>query len=132
MRVFRGVFNENGFPVIELEVQGNSSVPHKVKAIIDSGNNGYLTLPYIKAFPLGLILLGTSSAKMADGSSSLVLECQGHVTLGEKKVTTVIDVQPNGRVLIGTALLRDLNVDFVFNPKKPKVELHALDQEEVL
>lgn len=117
-----GTFN-NDQPKIEIEVSGTSENPKKVLALVDSGFNGYLTLPYVEAFPLGLILKGTASAILADGSSSEYFVCNGEVCVDGKCVSTGISIQPGGEILLGTKLLKELGKTFVLNCGRGRVEV---------
>ena len=99
---------EDGFPFIEIGVTGSGGNVTTFKVIVDTGFNGYLSLPYAVAFPIGLTLVGTGSGRVADGNFSPYLKCIGTVAYGDKKVPTVIDVQQNSRPLLGTALLKEL------------------------
>ena len=114
---------ENGNPYIEIEVSGITTEKKKIKALIDTGFNGYLSLPYIEAFPLGLVLNGIESFTMADGSTSHHFVCMGSVTIDGKEIVAPIDIQPSCAILAGTQLLKKLgkfmNIDF----KNDKVEL---------
>lgn len=114
---------ENDNPYVEVELNGVATDKIKVKALVDSGYNGYLTLPYIQAFPLGLILTGVQSSTLADGSISHHFVCIGSVTYDSKTVATTIDIQPNCNVLLGTKLLRLLGKTLIVDPVNNKVEL---------
>lgn len=113
---------ENGNPYIEIEIKGISDEQKKLKALIDTGFNGYLTLPYIEAFPLGLVLTGIQSSRLADGSISHHFVCIGTVIFDGKKITTPIDIQPECTVLIGTQLLKKLEKELHINFLSEKVE----------
>ncbi|HEC93772.1 MAG TPA: hypothetical protein ENI56_00120 [Candidatus Kaiserbacteria bacterium] len=113
---------DNDQPKIEIEVMGATG-PNKIEALIDSGFNGYLTLPYVLAFPLGLILIGIQSSTLADGKSSPHFICIGRICVDGKCVDTTIDIQPAGTVLIGTKLLKELKKTFVLDCAKGKVEI---------
>ena len=80
----------------------------KIKALVDTGYNGYLTLPYSEAFPLGLVLMGIESSKIADGSTTHHFVCFGRAKI-KKEVPIIIDIQPECNILIGTKLLKRLN-----------------------
>jgi predicted aspartyl protease len=123
----RGFF-ENGFPFIEIEVAGSSEKARKIKVIIDTGYNGYLTLPYAEAFPIGLTLDSIGSGKLADGSFSPYLNCIGTVIFGGKRVRTVIDVQSDCRSLLGTALLKEFGFIIKIDPIREAVELTQPNQ----
>lgn len=117
-----GTFN-NDQPKIEIEVAGINGKPVKIEALIDSGFNGYLILPYIIAFPLGLVLTGIQSNTLADGSSASHLVCIGKVCLDGKCIQTTIDIQPADIVLLGTKLLKELDKTFILDCKNSKVEI---------
>jgi clan AA aspartic protease len=120
-----GVF-ENGFPWITIEVIGSSEQSVKVPVIIDTGFNGYLSLPYAIAFPIGLTLEGTGVGKIADGSFTPFLKCIGTIQYGETRVRTVIEVQPDCRPLLGNALLKELGRSLHIDPIKNTVTLEEL------
>ncbi len=117
-----GTFN-NDQPKIEIEIIGASGHSEKVDALVDSGFNGYLTIPYTIAFPLGLILMGIQSSTLADGKSSSHFVCIGSICVDGKRVNTTIDIQPEGTILIGTKLLKELKKTFVLNCAEGKVEI---------
>lgn len=114
---------ENDQPRIEIEVRGANGSPKRLTALVDSGFNGYLTLPYIEAFPLGLILTGIQSNTLADGSSATHFVCIGQICLDGKCVTTTIDIQPANIVLLGTKLLKELGKIFVLDCFNERVEI---------
>ena len=114
---------DNDQPKIEIEVKGINGNPKKVVALIDSGFNGYLTLPYIEAFPLGLVLNGIQSNTLADGSASSHLVCIGQVCVDGKCIATTIDIQPANIILLGTKLLKELGKTFVLDCINGKVEI---------
>jgi predicted aspartyl protease len=114
---------KHGFPWMEIEVVGNTQTLRKISVIIDTGFNGYLTLPYTEAFPIGLTLEGIESATVADGNFSPYLKCNGTVICGDKRMRIVIDVQQNCRPLLGTALLKELGCAVSIDPIKETVVL---------
>lgn len=109
---------ENKGPHIDIEIYGVlKESKKKIKALVDTGFNGFLTLPYVEAFPLALVLTGVQSSTLADGSTSHNFVCLGTVLIGDVEIFVPIEIQPNCPVLIGTQLLekvgKDLFVDFV-------------------
>lgn len=117
-----GTFN-NDQPKIEIEVKGVNGVSKKVVALVDSGFNGYLTLPYLEAFPLGLILTGIQSNTLADGSQSSHLVCIGQICVDGKCINTTIDIQPANIILLGTKLLKELGKTFTLDCPNGMVEI---------
>lgn len=72
-----GRFNEFFLPVVEIEVRGTGE-PKTLEAVVDTGSNGWLQLPYKEAFPLGLVLSGVEDGTtMADGHISHNFVCKG-------------------------------------------------------
>lgn len=117
----RGDF-EDGFPFIDIEVEGEGGKPEPLRALIDTGDNGFLTLPEATAFKIGLKGKGVQSATLADGGSVAYLEHEGTIIIGGHRVKAIIDVQQKGRVLLGNATLKAIDATFHFNAKKGTVE----------
>lgn len=66
-----GTVNADYEAVIRLHVQGPTGHAHEVDAIIDTGFNGFLTLPPALVTALGLIRLSRGRALLANGSEEL-------------------------------------------------------------
>ena len=64
-----GEVNDAYEAVISLIVQGPSGQSREVEAVIDTGFNGFLSLPSALATELGLPFLTYESALLADGNS---------------------------------------------------------------
>jgi clan AA aspartic protease len=110
--------------VTDIEVFGVAEdLQRKVTGVIDTGFNGYLSLPFVTAFPIGLILKGQQTYTMADGSLSNYLVCLGTVTFQGRSVVVPIDVQPSGPVLIGVQLLKKLDLEMKVQFSKSTFEL---------
>jgi len=90
---------------IEIEVSGAQPPAHQTEAVIDSGFNGYLTLPSYLIALLKLPYAGNRYAILGDGSD---------VTLDAYFVTVswygqdreVVVLQGDGEALVGMSLLR--------------------------
>lgn len=119
----RGSF-ENELPTIGLEIAGAlpDSPFQKISAIVDTGFNGYLSLPYVTAFPLGLLLTGMKASTVATGELAQHFVCIGTVKLGASAILTPIDIQPNCPVLLGTRLIKRLGKQLRIDFKKQIVE----------
>jgi predicted aspartyl protease len=63
-----GTVNADYEAVIRLHVQGPSGLAHEVDAIIDTGFNGFLTLPPALVTALGLIRLSRGRALLANAA----------------------------------------------------------------
>lgn len=117
-----GSFN-NRQPKIKISVQGTNEKPTEIDAIVDTGFNGYLKIPYITAFPLGLPLAGVESSTVSDGRTCENFICKGKVCIEGKCVDTSIDVSPAEIIMIGTGLLYELKKKLIFNAHVGHVEV---------
>lgn len=115
-----GTFS-NDQPIIEIEVKGVNS--KKMNALVDSGFNGYLQIPFTEALPIGLILAGVQSSTMANGQLSSHLVCEGQVCIDNKCIKTTIDISQANIVLLGTKLLKELEKIFILDCCTGKVEI---------
>jgi predicted aspartyl protease len=76
-------------------------------AILDTGFTGFICMPLLKALPLGLVLYGTTSVELADGSQSMKLTAKGTATCyGDSKVGVIILEPSANDILIGMDFLR--------------------------
>ena len=121
-----GHFN-NGSPHIEIEVSGPVGSNKKLLALIDTGFNGELQLPFQEAFPLGLLLVGTEDVSLADNSIRNCFICLGTVTLEGKTEIMNIMLQPTGDILLGTKLLEKLGKELVVDFVNKSVEVNNKD-----
>ena len=114
---------DNDQPTIEIEVKGVTGISRKINGLVDSGFNGYIQIPFVEAFPLGLVLAGVQANTLADGSTSSHLVCRGNVCIDGKCIETTIDIQQANIVLIGTKLLKELKKIFILDSCIGKVEI---------
>ncbi len=90
--------------VIELEVSGPGGPPQQIEAVIDTGFNGYLTLPSQLVSVLQLPFAGHRRGTLADGSvTRLDVYLASVVWHGRQK--DVLISQAAGTPLIGMSLL---------------------------
>lgn len=73
--MIEGVVNAGLEAVVTLPVRGPAGPAHEVEAVIDTGFNGYLTLPPTLAAELGLPVVGDGEAVLADGSEAAFDVC---------------------------------------------------------
>jgi len=108
----------SGCPIIEIEVNGPFGAPQKFTAMVDTGFSGYLSLPMLKAFPLGLILQGTMGITLADGTTHARLTARGMIKFdGKEEVGLVLLEWQNTDILLGMDFLakfgKQMTVDAV-------------------
>ncbi len=110
--MIEGFVNANLEAVVTLPLQGPAGQTREVDAVIDTGFNGYLTLPPTLAADLGLPVVGDGEAVLADGSEA-AFDVYGVTVLWDDESrhieTGAVGVDP----LVGMALLRshNLNID---------------------
>ena len=66
-----GTVNADYEAIVRLEVQGPTGQKREVDAIVDTGYNGFLTLPPHLITALGLIRQGRGRATLANGSEDI-------------------------------------------------------------
>ena len=94
--------------------------------MVDTGFSGFLLLPILEAFPIGLILRGTMPIVLADGTTQTKLTCLGHITFeGQTQIGLVIVEWQNMQVLVGMDFLRKFRQQLVVDPANGRVELTA-------
>jgi predicted aspartyl protease len=65
-----GSFDTSGSPTIDIDVLvWNTGVSRTITATLDTGFTGFLMLPMMAAFPVGLILHSTIDITLADSST---------------------------------------------------------------
>ena len=66
--MIEGFVNARYEPVISIPVQGLSGQEREIEAVVDTGFNGFLTLPPALVAELGLTFQGEGWATLANGS----------------------------------------------------------------
>ena len=101
-------------PYAEVSVKGRSGHAVSTTALIDTGFNGYISLPSDLVGSLGLSSSGVHVVELANSAEENVDLFFGEVTLGEL-VATVPILGIGSEATIGTGLLRShsLRIDFV-------------------
>lgn len=119
-----GSFNNVGSPTVEIEVSGPVTQPTKFTAIVDTGFSGFLLLPLLEAFPVGLILHTTMNVTLADGKTQTKLACLGRVFFdGQDEIGVVIIEWSSSDILVGMEFLQKFKKQLVIDPVNRKVEL---------
>ena len=99
-----GKINANREAIIQLEVIGSNQKREKVEAVIDTGFNGYLTLPNDLINYLKLQPAGSRRAALGDGNI-VVLDMYLAKALWHGQEQDVLALQADGGPLIGMSLL---------------------------
>ena len=99
---------------MDLVIQGPLGDATTVPALVDTGSNGFVSLPPEIIDDLALIPVGIDVVELADARSENVRLFRGAVTLGQHTFRTPIH-QIGDEPTVGTALLRSyqLSIDFV-------------------
>ncbi len=110
--MIEGVVNANLEAIVILPLRGPSGQTQEVEAVVDTGFNGYLTLPPMMMEDLELPVVGDGEAVLADGSEA-AFDVYGVTVLWDGQPmyveTGAVGVDP----LVGMALLdgHNLNID---------------------
>lgn len=99
-----GKITANREAIIELEVIGSNQRREKVEAVIDTGFNGYLTLPNNLIRYLNLQRAGSRHVTLGDGNV-VVLDVYLAMVLWHGQQREVLALQADGGSLIGMSML---------------------------
>ena len=104
--MIEGFVNANYEPVVSLLLQGPSGPAQEVEAVIDTGFNGYLTLPPALVSELGLPFRFRNAATLANGSEE-IFDVHGVTVLWGNRPRYVDADAVGPTPLIGMLLLAD-------------------------
>lgn len=105
--VWTGFFDKSGSPALKIRISGPFGSGVDFDAILDTGFSGFISMPLIRALPLGLMLYGTTSVELADGSKATKLTAKGKATVeGESRVGVVVLEPSSNELLLGMMFLR--------------------------
>jgi len=99
-----GRVTESREAVIDLEVVGQNQRKVRVEAAIDTGFNGYLTLPKATVNSLALQPAGNRIATLGDGNT-VILEVYLAAVIWNDQEREVLALQAEGGALVGMSLL---------------------------
>ena len=99
-----GKVTERREAVIDLEVIGQNQRKVRVEAAIDTGFNGYLTLPKATVSSLALQPAGNRIATLGDGNT-VIQEVYLAVVIWNDQERGVLALQAEGGALVGMSLL---------------------------
>lgn len=131
MPTWTGSFNKSGSPTIKFKLGGplpNSE--QEFEGIVDTGFTGFVSMPIVNAFPLGLLLAGTTSVTLADGKAAPLLTATGIVKIGDQSEVGVVLLQGGAAdILLGMDFLGKFGRILFIHPNKGLASL--MDQKEV-
>lgn len=99
-----GRVTESREAVIDLEVVGQNQRKVRVEAAIDTGFDGYLTLPKATVNSLALQPAGNRIATLGDGNT-VILEVYLAAVIWNDQEREVLALQAEGGALVGMSLL---------------------------
>jgi clan AA aspartic protease len=124
-----GSLNQLGCPTIDIEVSGPlEQFKRSFTALVDTGFSGFLSLPMVQAFPLGLILHGTTTVILADGTRQSKFTCLGDVTFGDQSEVGTIIIEPDAdEALVGMEFLKKFKLALLTDADTGSVFLFGSD-----
>lgn len=107
-------------PVVEVDVEGTRESV-KVRALLDTGFDGYVCLPIGTAVRLGLTLKSSTIGEYADGRQKRELCFKGKVRFKGKTRIAEIYLTDSDEALVGMELLRGCRVLLDIPGKKVRI-----------
>ena len=107
-------------PTIQIElwgIWGPPKSPEFYEAVVDTGFTGGVSIPILRALPLGLALFSTANFTLADGSTDSTLLCLGMARMGTEERSTVFSLSKGNEILVGTEFLSDFGAKFELDYK---------------
>lgn len=111
-----GVVNSHLEATLRLTVQGPDGHARRVRVVVDTGFDGYITLPPALILELGLPWKTRTGAILADGSETEFDTYRGVVIWNRRRCLIDVD-EADATPLVGTALLADFEMQAQFRPR---------------
>jgi clan AA aspartic protease len=106
-----GVVTPNREAVIRVAVRGTHGQETQVDTVVDTGFNGFLTLPVQRITDLALSFAGTTQATLGDGSA-VPLDIFEATVIRDNHEQSIPVLAAEGSALVGMALLSGYRVTF--------------------
>jgi clan AA aspartic protease len=118
MFVVSGFF-EKGSPALKIKISGvGPNSTNEFTAVIDTGFDGFISMPVIFAFPLGLTPQTSTEVEFADGSIQPKLVAEGCAEIENRKKTGLIILEESSsEILIGMDFLRTFKLMITMTSK---------------
>ncbi|MFI5201877.1 MAG: retroviral-like aspartic protease family protein [Candidatus Kapaibacterium sp.] len=114
---------EDGTPVLRILISGPEANSRSFEAIVDTGFNGFLSIPQSDADSLGLEPLTTERVFFADNSEHIRRTSLATVTVGSQSQTGMIYFEPaSSEVLLGVEFFLKFDRMFLFYPMEQFVQ----------
>ena len=104
-----GIVSSDREAVVVVQVRGSDGFEEPVNTILDTGFNGFLTLPTSLISRLGFSFAGTTRAMLGDGNE-VQLDVFEATILWDGQERTVITLAAEGGALVGMSLLAGYRV----------------------
>lgn len=119
-----GSLDADGDPTVEIEVIGAFGQPSKFTCVVDTGFTGFLSIPLLQAFPVGLVLTGTMPMVFANGAVENRLICLGMARVdGVEKLGLIVIESESKQVLLGMDFLKKFGLKLLVCPTTGQIEL---------
>lgn len=119
-----GSLDANEGPFLEIEVLGAYGQPHKLNCLIDTGFTGFLSIPILQAFPIGLILATTMPVVFANGQTEDKLVCLGVAKVdGAENIGLILIETKGNQILLGMEFLKKFAFKLIVCPTTGQVEV---------
>lgn len=119
-----GSFDSLGCPTISIGISGPLTKPVSISGLVDTGFSGFVSIPMVQAFPIGLVLSGTTSVVLADSSVQHRLTCLGMVHFeGDNQIDLIMIESQGDQVLIGMRFLEVFGLELKVDPTNNLVEI---------
>ena len=102
--MMRGVVSQDREILFDVIVRGSNGVERTVSAVLDTGFNGFLTLPSTLVNELDLVYVGHAVGTLADGTSAIMERYRAIVEWHERSKPVYV-LGGDGGPLLGMALL---------------------------
>jgi len=123
-----GILNPNQSPKITIDLYGSLSKPQSFEVVIDTGFTGGISMPLIKALPLGLVLFSTATFTLADGSKENTFLCLGMARVNGIQKSVIISLNKGNDILIGTEFLSSFNIKLELDYKNKTFDFNISNE----